>query len=332
MAKTSMFRISVTAAAVFLFLSGLPGCGGGGGGDTAPPDVKDTTPPYVLADQVTPASGTILDDGKAVTITVPFSEVIAGCPSVSQGARPFPIETKSASGVTGTVEGLWRCHADKTKIVAAVPPNTLHGPGTASFTVAGGATDSKTLPVTDLAGNKMVAPYTVNYTVAAPPAKLSYQNVVVMRWRFNTWLDVVDRTAPEGHLPVVNKTPWPTLYSLGIRSPRSDCLMEVTGLDGVTGERRRALLNVVSRELIADPSPVPLDRNLDFMFNTPYDPVNHPTWAVWAQNTDGWHYAPGVPINVWFMDNAGVARQITNTTFDKTGEVLGLWSFSCTAP
>ncbi len=253
-------------------------------------------------------------------MTVKFSETLA-CPA---GIQPLSVKANTGTPLAGN----YTCVGDL--VTATVTTASLQDANLRSveFELSGFA---------DLAGNKMAAPYTWSYPVAVlppPPEKLSYENVVVMRRA--SMLFRVDRTVSEAVLPDANTTPWGELYSVGIRAPRAkDCLMEVSGLDQQTGAEHRILYNPKTGEKTVDTSAAGLawNRETDYMFFSPVDRVIHPEWPVKLQTPEGWYHAP--LLEGWvlkFQDNAGMVTQLTTTTFFQTGEISGLWSFSCTAP
>ena len=182
---------------------------------------------------------------------------------------------------------------------------------------------------------------TTTVTVNPAPVKLEYQDVVIAIWnRFPDWprdtsnLVRIDRHQSSGYLPNTNST-GKQFYFTGIRAtPRTDCLLEASALDNVTGVEYKLLYNPKTGEFTLDTSAAgaALNRSTDYQWNTyVFDPV-YPLWAGHATVSDGMYYILDTEHeNLYFRSNTGVVTQVVKSTFATTGGINGIWTYSCKA-
>ncbi len=299
---TKRFVLGVVAASVLVFIAG---CGGGGGDTPAVSNTPTSVPPSV----VSPPTATVTLTAVPTTITVGSSTTLTWT------------TTNAANCVAS---GGWTGSVSNTGDSQVVTPTATTTYGVQCYNSANIATEVVSTTVT------------VN---PVPVAKLEYTDVVIAIWpqaagdpQYPYGIVRIDRNVPGGYVRIKNLT-GKSWYFTGVRpTPRADCLIGLSSLDG-TGTEVKSLYNLVTDEVTLDTSAegAAWNRLTDYQSSTVWDPA-YPLWSSRALVADGTYYILDTEHeNLYFQSNAGVVTQVIRSTFAATGGINGIWTYSCKA-
>jgi len=249
-------------------------------------------------------------------ITGSFTTVSAPVATVTLTATPTTITVGDAATLTSVITNASNClwsggltgSAVNTSGSVTVKPTVTTTYGIECWNSAGNSSGVKTA------------------TVTVNPALATHAHVGAILLMRN---GVLHRVTAAGLLPNVNKTPWQFYGAVVNLTPRADCLFRLSALDNGTGKEHKLLYSLATGETLPDSSAdgAALERYKDYVFQTPYDPTDHPEWVVKLHQPEGIYYVPNIASwSLYFRSLAGTVTDLTpGAAHLVTGINQGLW-------